>query len=185
MHRRQHQRPAQQQGQQREPGNRHMHGQHEGQRLVQIVENPPPHAHRLDDGAEVVVEQHQRRGFSRHIGATPAHRDADMCGLQRGCVIDPIAGHRDDFALRFQGFDDQQFLLRLDACEHLASLHALLQFGRRHRGQQIASDHALLAGQQTGLGRNRGCGARVIAGDHQHPDACAMAFIDRRRYFWA
>ena len=48
----------------------------------------------LDDGGEVVVGQDHHRGFLGHLGAGDAHRDADVGPLERGGVVDPVAGHR-------------------------------------------------------------------------------------------
>ena len=39
------------------------------------------------------------RRFARDIGAAAAHRDADMRRLQRGRIVDAVAGHRDDLAI--------------------------------------------------------------------------------------
>ena len=46
--------------------------------LQQIVVDLAPHAHRFDDGGEVVVGQDHARGVLRHVGAGDAHRDADV-----------------------------------------------------------------------------------------------------------
>ena len=40
-----------------------------------------------DDRREIIVEQHQRGRFARHVGAALPHGDADMRGLQRRCVV--------------------------------------------------------------------------------------------------
>ena len=37
-----------------------------------------------------------------------AHRDADVRAAQRGGVVDPVTGHRDDLAGRAQGIGDAQ-----------------------------------------------------------------------------
>ncbi|HEX2932854.1 MAG TPA: hypothetical protein VHV54_24205 [Candidatus Binatia bacterium] len=46
-----------------------MDGKDERQCLLQVVEDAPPGSNRCDDSKEVVVEQNQRRGFARDIGA--------------------------------------------------------------------------------------------------------------------
>ena len=53
----------------------------------------------LDDRGEVVVGEDHHRGFLGHLGAGDAHGDADVGLLQRGRVVDAVAGHRDDVAL--------------------------------------------------------------------------------------
>ena len=101
---------AEEERDQREAGDRHMDRKDVGHRLAQIVVDPPPEAHRPDDRGEIVVEQHQRGGLPRDVGAAPAHRDADMGGLQRRRVVDAVAGHRDDLAIGLQRLDDAKLL---------------------------------------------------------------------------
>ena len=59
-----------------------------------------PSADRADDRREVVVEQHERGGLARHVGAALAHGDADVGGLERRRVVHAVAGHRHDLAAR-------------------------------------------------------------------------------------
>ena len=99
------------------PGDRHVDGKNKRHRLLQIVENAPARADRFDDGGEIVIEQHQRGGFARHVGAAPAHGDADMGGFERRRVVDAVAGHGDDLAVGFERFDESEFLLRQHAGE--------------------------------------------------------------------
>ena len=70
-----------------------------------------------DDGGEVVVEQDEAGRLARHVGAAPAHGDADVRGLERGRVVDAVAGHRHDLAARLQRPHDPQLLLGHDARE--------------------------------------------------------------------
>ena len=101
MHRAEHDRQAEQQWQQRQPGDRHMHGEDEAHRLAKIVVDPPAEPDGLDDRAEIVVEQHDRGGLARDVGAAPAHGDADMRGLERRRVVDavPVMATISPFAL--------------------------------------------------------------------------------------
>jgi hypothetical protein len=68
---------------------------------------------------KVIVEQHQSGGFARHVGAAPAHRHADVRGLERGRIVHAVAGHRDDLAVGLERFHDAQLLLRHDAREYM------------------------------------------------------------------
>ena len=111
------QRQAEQQRQQREARDRHMHGHDVGHRLAQIVVDAAAEPHGADDRAEIVVEQDDRRGLARDIGAAPAHGDADMGGLERRRVVDAVTGHGDDLAVRLERLDDAQLLLGHDAGE--------------------------------------------------------------------
>ena len=72
-----------------------------------------------DDGGEVVVLQDHVAGVLGDVGAGDAHRDADVGLLERGRVVDAVAGHRDDLAIALQRLDDAQLVLgghaRVDA----------------------------------------------------------------------
>ena len=92
-------RQTEQQRQQRQARNRHVNGKDEAHGLAQIVVDAPAEADRLDDRTEVIVEQHDRRGFARHVRATAAHGDADMRRLERWRIVDAVAGHRHDLAI--------------------------------------------------------------------------------------
>ena len=110
-------RQAEQQRQQRQAGDRHVDREDVAHRLAQIVVDAPAEPDGADDRAEIVVEQHDRRGLARHVGAAAAHGDADMRGLERRRVVDAVAGHRDDLAVGLERVDDAQLLLGHDAGE--------------------------------------------------------------------
>jgi hypothetical protein len=57
----------------------------------------------------VVVEQHHVGGFLGHVGAAPAHRDADVGGAQGRGVVHPSPVTATTFGL--EGFDDAHFLV--------------------------------------------------------------------------
>ena len=66
------------------------------------------------------------RGFDRCVGAGRAHRDADVCAREGGGIVDAIADHRHDLALRLQFIDLGGFLLRHDVddgAEHAERRH--------------------------------------------------------------
>ena len=53
-----------------------------------------------DHRREVVLGEHERGGLASDVGAALAHGDADVGGLERGRVVDAVAGHGDDLARR-------------------------------------------------------------------------------------
>ena len=48
---------------------------------------------RPHDRGEVVVEEHEVGRLAGHVGAGPAHRDADVGLVQRRAVVDTVPGH--------------------------------------------------------------------------------------------
>ena len=102
---------------------------------AQVVVDPPPFAHRPDDGGEVVVEEDHRAGFLRHVGPGDAHGHADVGSLERGRIVHAVAGHGDELALLLKRRDDSQLLLGRDAGVHAHPLHALLE----SLGRELAS----------------------------------------------
>jgi hypothetical protein len=107
--------------------------------------------------------------------------------FQRRCVVDPVAGDGDDLALVLERLDDPHLLLGGDAGEEdLGRIECQLQLCRRHQAQLLAvDDHRRLAHDQADLAGNRQRGARVVAGDHDDPDAGFLAARDRLRYLGA
>ena len=81
-------------------------------RLAHVVVDAAPEADRVNDGAEVIIEEHDRCSLARHVGSPPAHRDADVRRLERRRVIDAVSGHRDDLAIGLERIDDAQLLIR-------------------------------------------------------------------------
>ena len=76
-----------------------------------------PSSTACDDRREVVVGQDHVGGLAGDVGARLAHRDADVGGLERGRVVDAVAGHRDDLAHRLQRLRDAHLVLGNDARE--------------------------------------------------------------------
>ena len=87
---------AQQDGDEDDHALAHVRRQGPDDELGEVVEDA---ASLLDgglDGREVVVGQHHVAGVLGDLGAAEAHRDADVGLLERGRVVDAVAGHRDD-----------------------------------------------------------------------------------------
>ena len=122
-------------GNHRHADDRDVHGDDEGERLPQVVEDPAAEPHRGDDRGEVVVEQDQRRGLARDVGAATAHGDADVGGLERRRVVDAVASHRDHFAAGLERGHDAQFVLRHGAAEDVDFADARREFRFVHLRQ--------------------------------------------------
>ena len=144
----------------------------EAQVLQQVVVERAAVRHGLDDRGEVVVGEDHDGGLLGDLGAGDAHRDADVGGLQRGRVVDAVAGHRDDVALLLAA------AARGGPCPRARP-------GRRRRcssssrcscSSLIAANSAPVTAStlDAELRRDRGRGGGVVAGDHPHPDAGAL-----------
>ena len=92
-------RHAEDERQQRQPGDRHMHGEDESHRLAQVVIDAPPKPDGRDDRVEIVVEEDDGRSFARDVRAASAHGNADMGRFQRRRVVDAVPGHRNDLVV--------------------------------------------------------------------------------------
>ena len=92
-----------------------------------VVVNRAPLMDGVDDGREIVVGQHHLRGLLGGLRALTAHGDADIGLLQRGRVVDAVAGHGHHRADRLQGSHDPQLVLRIGAREDM---------GRQRQGRQ-------------------------------------------------
>ena len=85
-------------------------GQGPGDEFNQVVEHRPAFLDGRLDGREVVVGQHHVRCLFRHLGAAHAHGYADVGLLERGCIIDAVAGHRHHMAFGLQRLHQTQLL---------------------------------------------------------------------------
>ena len=153
-----------------------MHGDDVGHRLAQIVVDAPPETDGAHDRPEIVVQQHKRRCFARHIGAASAHGDADIGRLERRRVIHAVPGHRNHGAMRLECLDDAQLLRRHDAGEDADAGDGRRKLGLAHALNRRAVQHILAL--KPGLARDRAGRDGIIAGDHDHADARRLAFAD-------
>lgn len=97
--------------------------------FLRLSKTRRPQLDRLFDGREIVVEQHQVRGFASDVGAPLAHRNADMRGFQRRCIVNTVAGHGYDLAIGPERRNQTQFLLRHNAGKDVDVSDAALQLG--------------------------------------------------------
>ena len=98
-----------------------------------------------------------------------------MCAaLSDRRVVDAVAGHGHDFAVRLERVDDAQLLLRHDPREHGRGSHALCQI-RVAQLLELFARHEVFGVEPrlTGDGSGR---RRIVAGDHDHLDASRPAF---------
>ena len=180
MQREQHGRPAQQHRQQRQAGNRHVHRQDVGHGLAQVVKNAPAQAHGAHDGGEVVVQQHDGCRLARHVRTAPTHGNAHMRGLERGCVVDAVAGHGDDFTVLFERLHDAQLLLWRNAGADADALHALAQCSIVELRQFVAGEQLLRrADVELCRLRNGARRGRIVARDHDDANASTAALGHR------
>ena len=99
--------------------------------LHQVVVDPAAALDRRHDRGEVVVREDHVRGFLRHLGARDPHRDTDVRTLERGGVVDPVTGHRDDVAVPLQHVDEPHLVLRSDPGHHSDLAHLCARAPRR------------------------------------------------------
>jgi hypothetical protein len=61
-------------------------------KLLDVVEHSASFFDSVDDRGEVVVGKDNVRGIFRDIRAGLSHGDPDICALQRGRIVDSVAG---------------------------------------------------------------------------------------------
>ena len=101
--------------------------------------------------------------------------------MQCGCIVHAIARHGHHFAAGLQGLYQAQFLRRCDAGTDAHLPQALAQGGIVQTGQFVAREHIAIEALtlQTGLSGDHARGGWVVAGDHDHADAGAVALRNR------
>ena len=145
--------------------------------LGQVVVDPAAELDRLDDGGEVVVGQDHHRRPLGDLGAGDAHRHADVGLLEGRRIVHAVAGHRDDVAFLLQQAHQPDLVLRRHARDHADVGQLLLELVVAHSGELCAGQRLAFDAQLVADGRR---GHRVVAGDHAHLDARAVALGDGR-----
>ena len=140
-------------------------GQQVVEELLDIGRDPAALLDGGDDRREVVVQQDHVRCVAGDVGASQAHRDADVGALERGRVVHAVAGHDDDVVPLAERAEDAELVARLDAGEDAGPLDdrvivELLELASLDR-----------IGLEADVTCDRGRGDRVVAGDHHDPDA--------------
>ena len=138
--------------------------------ILDVLVDASPEAHRRDERREVVVQQHEGGGFARDVRAAIAHRDPDVGRFERRGVVDAVARHHDDLAVRTQGLHQAQLLLGCRARVDRDAATALAQrlvFERGHLGAgQGAGRHV-----EACLAADRERCPGMVSGDHHDADA--------------
>ena len=116
-------------------------GEQEEDRFFDIFVNAAAFRDGLRDGGEIVVGQNQIGGVFGHVGSRDAHGDAHVGGLQRGSVVDTVAGHGYDFPVRLQGLYNADLMLRGDLGKDGEAAGRGGISGRR--GRQSAAAHTV------------------------------------------
>ena len=73
---------------------RKVHGHDEGHELLDTRVDGAALLDRLDDGAEVVIGEDHIGGTLGDLGTFETHGDTDVGAVERGSVVDAVAGHR-------------------------------------------------------------------------------------------
>src|SRR4029450_9535796 len=100
----------------------------------------------------------------------------DVGLLEGGCVVDAVAGHRDDLPLPLERVDQAHLVLRCHARDHADPLDRLEQLLVAHRPDLGARDGAALDAKLLG---DRSRGHRMVAGDHPNLDSGTLRPLDR------
>ena len=149
--------------------------------LLEIRPQGPAVLDRRHDRAEVIVHQDHVGQIPRHLRATLAHGHADVGRLERGAVVDAVAGHRHDVAPGLERPHDLVLLGRRHPREHVDLAHDAAQ-GVGIQARELAGlEHAhLTLAQQAERPAHGHRRQSLVAGDHHRPDARLMADRDGR-----
>src|SRR5215813_14921659 len=159
-----------------------MHCEDEPDCLTEIIVDTSAKPNSLYNRPEIVVEQDDGGCLAGYIGAAPPHGDPNVRRLQRRGIVDAIAGHGDDLALRFQTVHDPKFLLRHDPGEHIAAPEPVSERSIAELLHLIAGQHDF--GFETCLTCYGACRCRVIASNHNDSDSSGNTFGDRSLHTW-
>jgi hypothetical protein len=143
--------------------------------LLDVAVDRSTFSHGVDDRGEVVVGEDEVGGLARDVGARAAHGDADVRLFQGRRVVDAVARHRHDVTERAVRVHDAELLLGRGAREH-PQAHG---FGAKrvvaHLGELGAGDDAVPRSPQVELLGDGDGRDRMIARDHDDPDARLVA----------
>mmetsp|Transcript_31498 Transcript_31498/g.100343 ORF Transcript_31498/g.100343 Transcript_31498/m.100343 type:complete len:747 (+) Transcript_31498:177-2417(+) len=157
---------------------------------LHVVVDGPALFHGVHDGREVIVGEHHVRGLLGHLGARDAHGNADVGLLQRGGVVDAVAGHGGDLAETLQDLHNHLLVLGLGAREHGALHLTLVHDALEHLGLLLVGHFLELLAREGlpavvgGVGedaevRGDGLGGDlIVAGDHDDADPRDAAVLN-------
>jgi hypothetical protein len=141
--------------------------QQENEALLHVVDDPAALREPEHQGRERVVAEDEI-GRLAGDGGPGAHRDRHVGPVQGGCVVHPVAGDRDDPAIRPRRAHEALLLLRRGARDDVEVPELLRQ-------SCVVPPRELLAGHdpvglEAGLPGDRRGGPRVVAGHDHHLD---------------
>ena len=157
--------------------------QHQRQQLGHLVADvgddllvdPAADLDGVHERAEVVVGEDHPAGLLGHLAAA-AHRHADVGLLQRGGVVDRVAGHRHDQPLLLHQPGEAQLVLRRDPAEDVQLRAAGAASSSSDSACSSAAADRARPEPERLADRLRGDG--VVAGDHADVDAGAERRLD-------
>ena len=144
-----------------------MNGKNISQGLLKVIENLSTHSNGAHNRRKIIVHQHQRRSFTRHISSFFAHGNTNVGSFERRCIIDPIARHGNDFIVLFQCIYNLQFLFGHYTCKNIYIANAFAKFVLRQLFQFAACNKKLRVLNPYFPPDIGGC-HRIITCNHDH-----------------
>ena len=135
----------------------------------------------MGDGGEIVIGEHQISRFAGGVRALVAHGNADVGCLERRRVIDTVASHGHQLALRLQRGHEPQLVLGAGTGKHVGLQGHALQRQLVQSRHRLAGQGAL--GLQAQLPTDGGRRDDVVAGNHLDAHAGTLAFGHGRNRF--
>ena len=163
----------------RQASDGHMHGENEGDCLLDIVEDAPAKTDGCNDRREIIVQEHKGCGLSGDVGSATSHGDADVGCFQGRGIVHPITGHGDDLLVCLQGIDDAQFLFWNHAGKDLDVAELSCQFFIRHSVEFGPGDNPVGVRNSRLPGYVLG-GRGIVTRYHHDAHASGLALGDRR-----
>lgn len=160
--------------------------QHVQDELLDIVKDATTLLDGVENRGKIVVSENNVCRFLCNVRPRP-HRNAHVCTLQTGTVVDAVARHGHIALPSMQRLNHAHFRARRTACHNQGQLRQRVDLAVRQRIKVVRRHHHRLSdvgGQQPLLVDGRqdphlpGDGARrlrVVAREHVHDDARALA----------
>ena len=167
-----------------------MHGHDEGHELLDTRVDGAALLNRLDDGAEVVIGEDHIGGTLGDLGTFETHGDTDVGAVERGSVVDAVAGHRADETLALQRLHNLKLILRLGAGKDGGGLGESVNLGVGEvLTLLVGAESSTVGGLAVALGEGvavedvdvlgDGNGRlEVVTGDHHDADASLAGLKD-------
>src|SRR6516225_8570282 len=145
--------------------------------LLEVVKDPPAHAHCMNDRREVVIKENQVRRLPGDVCTSQAHGDSDVGRLKRWRIVDAVPGHGHHVTRFFERLDEAKLLVRHRPGEYVYRSDPLSEGACRHASQFGTCDNARNISEAR-LAGDAPCGTRVVAGNHHDSDSRLSALLD-------